>query len=105
MSELIQTRWTADSILDFLHDHTEELSAMGVEKIGLFGSYVRGEQTSESDVDFLLTINDWTWKRWCRVWNFLEDNLGLKIDLVPEEDLRQELVPYVMAEVRYAEIG
>jgi predicted nucleotidyltransferase len=105
MSEQLQLEWTADSILAFLHDHADELRAMGVMKIGLFGSYARGEQTPESDIDILLTISDWSWKRWCKVWNFLEDNLGIKIDLVPEDDLRPELVPYVMPEVRYAQIN
>ena len=37
MSEQINTQWTADTIQDFLRDHSEELKAMGVVKIGLFG--------------------------------------------------------------------
>ncbi|MCI0662715.1 MAG: nucleotidyltransferase domain-containing protein, partial [Acidobacteria bacterium] len=78
--------------------------ALGVQKIGLFGSYVRGEQTPESDMDFLLTIENWTWKRWSKVWDFLEDSFGVKVDLVPEEDLRPELHRYVFPEVRYAKI-
>lgn len=77
---------------------------MGVTRIGLFGSYVRGEQRPESDIDFLLILDNWTWKRWCAVWSFLEDRLALKVDLVPEDDLRPELRPYVLPEVRYAEI-
>ena len=103
MSEQIQVIWTADTILDFLHDHADELRAMGVVKIGLFGSYVRGEQTPESDMDFLFIQEDSTWRRWMNIWNYLEDNLGCKVDLVPEEDLRPELHRYVFPEVRYAE--
>jgi predicted nucleotidyltransferase len=38
------------------------------------------------------------------VWNFLEDGLGIKIDLVPEKDLREEIRGRVLAEVRYVEI-
>jgi hypothetical protein len=105
MSDQVRIQWTADSILDFLSDHAAELRAMGVVKIGLFGSYVRGEQRPESDMDFLLTLDDWTWKRWCKVWNFLEDSFGLKVDLVPEDDLRPELQPYVLPEVQYAQIA
>jgi predicted nucleotidyltransferase len=104
MADQVQVRWTADSILEFLHDHADELRAMGVQKIGLFGSYVRGEQTPKSDIDFLLTLDHWTWKGWTRVWDFLEDSFGVKVDLVPEKDLRPELHPYVLPEVRYAEI-
>jgi predicted nucleotidyltransferase len=103
MTDQTRIQWTADSILDFLREHRDELRAMGVVKIGLFGSYVRGEQRPDSDVDFLFTLNDFTWRRWMNVWNFLEDNLGVKVDLVPEEDLRPELHAYVFPEVRYAE--
>ncbi len=103
MTDQLQVQWTADSILDFLYQHRDELRAMGVVKIGLFGSYVRGEQTPESDMDFLLTMENFTWRRWMNVWNFLEDNLGNQVDLVPEEDLRPELHRCVFSEVRYAQ--
>lgn len=105
MTDQTRTSWTAESILDFLYAHRDELRTMGVVKIGLFGSYVRGDHRPDSDVDILLTLDRWTWKRWTKVWNFLEDNLGLKVDLVPEEDLRPELRGYVMPEVRYAKIA
>jgi len=103
MTDQIQTRWTADSILKFLYHHRDYLRAMGVVRLGLFGSYVRREQHPGSDMDFLLTMDNLTWTGWMDVWNFLEDNLGVEIDLVPEKDLRVELRPYVLAEVRYAE--
>jgi len=103
MVEQVRIQWTTDGILAFLRDHADELRAMGVIKIGLFGSYVRGEQKSDSDMDFLVKLDHWTWKHWCKVWGFLEDSFGMTVDLVPEEDLRPELRPYVLPEVRYAE--
>jgi len=103
MSEQTRVQWTDENILAFLRERADEMRAMGVRKIGLFGSYARGEQGPESDMDFLLSIEDWSWKRWSRVWNFLEDSFGVKVDLVPEEDLRPELRPVVLAEVRYVQ--
>lgn len=94
-----------DSILVFLKQHQPELKAMGVQTIGLFGSYARGEQSDTSDVDFLFTMEDMTWVRWMDLWNWLEDNLGLQVDLVPEKDLREELKPQVMAEITYAALS
>jgi len=105
MSEQVQVLWTADAILQFLHQHRVELRAMGVVKIGLFGSYVRGEQAPKSDIDLLLTMENFTWRRWNDVWNYIEDKLGVEVDLVPEKDLRPELWRYVSSEVRYAQIG
>ncbi|MHB8628638.1 MAG: nucleotidyltransferase family protein [Aggregatilineales bacterium] len=99
--ERVNTTWTADGILDFLREHRTELRAMGVTKIGLFGSYVRGEQRPDSDIDFLTEIEPFTFSTWMNAWNFLEDSFGVEVDLVPEKDLRTELRPYILPEVRY----
>ncbi|NWG17554.1 MAG: nucleotidyltransferase domain-containing protein [Chloroflexi bacterium] len=99
----IRTGWTAESMLAFLSDYADELPAMGIRRIGLFGSYVRGEQQPDSDMDFLFTMDDFTWRRWMEAWNFLEDHPGVKVDLVPEKDLRPELRSHVLPEVRYAQ--
>lgn len=102
MEHFERQEWTADTILAFLETHQQELKAMGVTKIGLFGSYVRGEQKPDSDIDLLLSVENWTWKRWNKVWDYLEEHLGVKVDLIPETDLRSELYPHVLPEVRYA---
>lgn len=101
MADQTTFQLSAESILHFLHNHRQELRAMGVQKIGLFGSYVRGEQTPTSDIDFLFSMDVMTFTRWMDVWNFLEDHLGATVDLVPEKDLRPELRPYVLPEVVY----
>lgn len=43
-------------ILQTLANHKKELSEFGVEKIGLFGSFVSDENTSDSDIDLLVEI-------------------------------------------------
>ena len=102
MTDQASIRWTSDTILEFLSTQSELLHAMGVIRIGLFGSYVRGEQHPESDIDILLTIENWTWKRWAAIWDFLENSFELKVDLVPEADLRPEIERNILAVVRYA---
>jgi predicted nucleotidyltransferase len=99
------TNWTRESITEFLDTHRIILSEMGVRKIGLFGSYVRNEQHQDSDIDLLLVMDNFTFASWMDVWNYLEDNFGCEVDLVPEKDLREELRPTVLAEVRYVEVA
>lgn len=45
---------TKQEILQRIQAHREEIRALGVEGLGLFGSFVRGEQGPESDVDLLV---------------------------------------------------
>jgi hypothetical protein len=103
MSDLTSTRWTADAILRFLADRSDTLRKLGVRRIGLFGSYARNEQREQSDVDLLFSMEPFTWAGWMDVWNFLEDSMKIKIDLVPEKDLREEIRMQVLAEARYVE--
>ena len=49
---------TFDDISRTLHDHLEELRRIyGVAEIGVFGSFVRGEQLENSDVDILVEFS------------------------------------------------
>ena len=41
-------------IYDRLGARWADLQDLGVERIGLFGSFVRNEQTESSDIDFLV---------------------------------------------------
>jgi len=55
-----KTKLTADAILRFLGDHRDTLRTMGVRRIGLFGSFVRNEQSETSDVDLLFSMDTFT---------------------------------------------
>lgn len=98
-----QVKWTASEILDVLREHREKLYELDARKIGLFGSYARGEQTPDSDIDILVTLA----RPWCNDYSsikyYLEDVFGREIDLVMEDGLKERLRPYIMNEVIYAE--
>jgi len=94
--------WTSKSVLDALAENREQLRKFGVQKIGLFGSYSRNAPDSNSDMDFLVTLERNTFDNYMGLKLFLEDYFGHQVDLVIEESLRPELRPYVTADVRYA---
>lgn len=99
-------QWNAEDILSFLSQHVEKLRGFGVQRLGLFGSYVRGEQTPESDMDFLVEFQSREMKTFDNYFDlkfWLEDTFGQENDLVIAENLREEFVPYVMADVKYVE--
>jgi hypothetical protein len=67
-----------------LHEMLPELEEeYNVSYIGLFGSYVRGEHTLESDLDVLVEFSKaLTIFRFFHLDNYLSDSLGIKVDLV-----------------------
>ena len=74
----------------------------GVSKIGIFGSYVRGEQKKKSDVDILVEFEKpISLLKLVNLENFLGDIIGIKVDVVPKEDIRSELKERIIKEVIY----
>ncbi|MBC7690052.1 MAG: nucleotidyltransferase domain-containing protein, partial [Aquabacterium sp.] len=45
---------TKENILNTLRLHKDEFSRYGIQNIGLFGSYIRDEQSEKSDIDLLI---------------------------------------------------
>jgi predicted nucleotidyltransferase len=91
--------------LDLLRKHGPELrKRYGVAKIGIFGSFARGEEKPDSDVDVLVTFRkgEETFDHYMECKFYLEDLFGRKVDLVMSGALKKRLKPYVLAEVVYA---
>ncbi len=74
----------------------------GVKEIGIFGSYVRGEQKKQSDVDLLVGFEEssnLTLLDFIRLENHLSDILGVKVDLVEKQTLKPRIGKHVLEEV------
>jgi len=50
----VATASTKNAVLDSFRQHEAELRAFGVQRLGLFGSFVRDQVTAHSDVDLLV---------------------------------------------------
>ena len=76
------------------------LRALGVERVRLFGSFVRGEQTDDSDVDLLVRVADshLSFGTWCDVKDLAEAKLGRPVDLLTEGALGPRFGPHILAE-------
>lgn len=76
---------------------------LGVISIGLFGSYAKGKELAESDVDILVELDEPNWSKLCGVWAILEKQLNTKIDLVRKgPHLREQFMKTVETEIIYA---
>jgi len=72
-----------------------------IKEIGIFGSYVRGEQTYTSDVDILVEFYEIPdFLTFLEIERFLEELLGVKVDLVRKSALRKEIYEQVLQELQ-----
>lgn len=73
-----------------------------VESIGLFGSYVRGEQKGESDLDVLVEFSEPIGLfEFIELEGFLSDELGAKVDLVMKKTLKKRIKERIIKEAIY----
>ena len=94
-----------EEIKGVIEQHRVELkSQFHVEKIGVFGSYARGDQKKRSDVDFLVTFDEpVSYLDLGGLKIFMEEITGLESHVVPSYNLRLEFRDNVLKEVKYIE--
>lgn len=73
-----------------------------VKEIGIFGSYVRGEESEASDVDVLVDFFEPIGWEYVDFKEFLEEVLGIEVDLVTVKALKPQLKEKILKEVVYA---
>ncbi|MBN1583394.1 MAG: nucleotidyltransferase family protein [Anaerolineae bacterium] len=95
---------TKDELFTSLSENREKLWDFGVKRCGLFGSFVRGQQSVQSDIDILVEFEPGkkTFDNFMHLAFFLEDLFGRKVDLVTTESLSPYIGPHILREVEYA---
>src|SRR5256885_17181388 len=101
VSKRVQTK---RDVLNALTEHSPQLKLLGVRKVGLFGSFVRGEQTAESDVDILVQFEPGkkSFDNFMGLSALLEDVLQRRVEIVTTEALSPYIGPHILREVEYA---
>jgi uncharacterized protein len=94
---------TLEEIKQWLVQHKSFLQKYyKVRELGVFGSYVRQEQTEASDVDVLVEFSETpSLLKFVNLENYLSDNLGVKVDLVHKSGLKPRIGERILAEVLY----
>jgi uncharacterized protein len=73
-----------------------------VTELGIFGSYVRGEQNEASDVDVLIDYEKApTLFKLVELRNYLNELTGMKVDVVTKKGLKPRIRERVLSEVVY----
>ncbi|MBI4712289.1 MAG: nucleotidyltransferase family protein [Planctomycetes bacterium] len=94
---------TLSKIKNTLKRHENEIkSRYRIKKIGIFGSYANNRQKKNSDLDVLVDIEEpVSLLGLVGIENYISGLLGVKVDLVPREDIRSELKQSILKKVIY----
>jgi predicted nucleotidyltransferase len=89
-----------EKILEILRQQIPMLAERySVEKLEIFGSYVRAEQKQDSDLDILVTFKEVpSLLTFIAIENYLSDLLGIKVDLVIKDSLKPKLGQQILRE-------
>src|SRR3954470_4787413 len=95
---------TKENIISILKSHKPELSKFGVQSIGLFGSYLRNEQSDKSDIDLLIDFEPEkeNFDNYMAVYDIFENAFkNEKIEIVTKNGLSQYIGPKILKDVMY----
>ncbi|KPV64097.1 MAG: Nucleotidyltransferase domain protein [Candidatus Bathyarchaeota archaeon BA2] len=71
-----------------------------VKTIGLFGSYIKGQEKEKSDLDILVEFEEpISLLKFIALENYLSDSLGVKVDLVEKSALKPRIGKHILKEV------
>jgi len=94
----MKTRQEIEEVLSKEKKHLKD--EFHVQGIGLFGSYARGEERPESDIDLLVDFDEPIGLfRYIELEDYLSDLLGLKVDLVTRNALKPRIGKNILQEV------
>ena len=95
--------YTLQTILQKLREHKPELQRKyPVARLGVFGSYARGEATEKSDIDIAVEITGPMGLSFIAMADEIENLFGIKTDVVPSRSIKPEYLSYIEKDIVYA---
>ena len=89
-----------DEILDALRKHRDILLKYKVREIGLFGSFVRGEQVEKSDIDLIVNFEEPSIENFMGLSSFLENLFGKKVEILTPAGVDSIRIKHIKEEIK-----
>lgn len=100
MSERSSSHLSIKRIMEILKENKKEIKMYSVKKLGVFGSFLKGEQRVKSDIDVIVEFERTNFDNFMGLKLFLEKLFNRNIDLIVERTLKPEF-KYVKREAKY----
>jgi len=93
---------TFDQLAEILSSHREEVvNRFRVKEMAVFGSYSRGDQRPNSDVDILVDFSAPVGIEFIDLGDYLEKILSLRVDLVSRNGIKAGYFDEIRADLKY----
>jgi len=94
---------TFEEIKEILQKNKQKFREQyGLKDIGIFGSYIRGEQVAESDLDILVELEKPIgFVKFMKLERALSEILGVQVEIVTKKALKPHIGKRILQEVRY----
>lgn len=95
---------TKETIKHRIQENKSKLTNLGIDLIGLFGSYAREEQREDSDIDIFISFKEGheTFNNLMDLSYLLEEIFkGVKVEIVTKNGLSAYIGPKILKEVEY----
>lgn len=104
MSEKINDKAT---LIHLLQSNAGSIKKYGVDRLGLFGSFVRNDMNEQSDVDLLVEFEPGkkTYKNFIHLAYFLEEICGRKVELVTPSGLSKYFGEKILKSTEYVTLA
>lgn len=93
---------TGKAVLEVIEENKARLRELGIRRLGLFGSVARGDETEQSDLDFVVEFEQKSFDAYMDAKAFLEGLFGCPIDLVTPQAIKPRLRDAILSGVVYA---
>ena len=92
-----------EEIKEIIQKHKDEFKEQyGLKEIGIFGSYVRGEQNEKSDIDILVELEKpMGFVKFFKLESALSKLLGVPVEIVTKKAFKPHIGKRILQEVRY----
>jgi len=99
--------YTKEQIIDFISKNKSILrNSFHINKIGLFGSFARDEQSKGSDIDLIVEFEEKTEDLYdlkIAIKNYFKEALGIKVDLCREKYIKPGYKDRILNETIYVD--
>jgi len=96
----IKNNLTGQEIIEALKKRSDILRKYTVRRIGLFGSYARGEQRKHSDIDFLVEFEEPSFDNFMGLSYYLEDLFGRKVEILTPAGIESIRINQIKEEIK-----